>query len=68
MLGDNILAQLVLALGAALALGSTLALVRPPSQRRSEGDLDRAPVARSVVMIAIGLVAALWAIVTLLTA
>lgn len=67
MLGDNILAQLVLALGAALALGSTLALVRPPSQRRSEGDLERAPVGRSVVMIAIGLISAVWAIVTLIT-
>jgi len=68
VLGDNILAQLVLALGAALALGSTLALIRPPAQRRSEGDLARAPVARSVVMIVVGLFAALWAVVTLATA
>lgn len=67
MLGDNILAQLVLALGAALALGSTLALIRPPAQRRHEGDLARAPVARSVVMIVVGLFAALWAVVTLAT-
>ena len=67
MLGDNILAQLVLALGAALALGSTLALIRPPAQRRNEGDLARAPVARSVVMIVVGLFAALWAVVTLAT-
>lgn len=67
MFGDNILAQLVLALGAALALGSTLALIRPPAQRRDEGDLARAPVARSVVMIVVGLFAALWAVVTLAT-
>ncbi len=66
MFGDNILAQLVLALGAALAVGSTLALVRPPASRRDESDLTRAPVGRSVVMIAVGLLAALWAIVTLI--
>lgn len=67
MFGDNILAQLVLALGAAMAVGSTLALVRPPARRRDEADLARAPVARSVAMIGVGLVAALWAIVTLVT-
>lgn len=66
MFGDNILAQLVLALGAALAVGSTLALVRPPANRRNDGDLTRAPVGRSVVMIAVGLIAALWAVVTLI--
>lgn len=67
MFGDNILAQLVLALGGAMAVGSILALVRPPAQRRDDTDLTRAPVARSVVMIAVGLVAALWAVVTLVT-
>lgn len=67
MFGDNILAQLVLALGAALAVGSTLALIRPPSRRRDDADLARAPVARSVAMIALGSIAALWAIVTLAT-
>jgi multisubunit Na+/H+ antiporter MnhG subunit len=66
LFGDNILAQLVLALGAALAVGSTLALVRPPANRRNDGDLTRAPVGRSVVMIAVGLIAALWAVVTLI--
>lgn len=67
MFGDNILAQLVLALGAALAVGSTLALIRPPPRRRGDADLARAPVARSVAMIALGSIAALWAIVTLAT-
>jgi multisubunit Na+/H+ antiporter MnhG subunit len=66
LFGDNILAQLVLALGAALAVGSILALVRPPPQRRHDADLTRAPVGRSVIMIAVGLIAALWAIVTLI--
>jgi hypothetical protein len=62
--GDDILAQLVLALGAAMAVGSTLALVKAP-RRRGDADLERPPVARSVVMIAVGLVAALWALASL---
>jgi hypothetical protein len=64
-LGEDLLALLVLALGGALAAGSALALVRPPPQAR-QGDLARAPVARSLVMIAVGLLAALWALASLL--
>jgi hypothetical protein len=65
-LGDDILAWAVLAFGGALAVGSFLALVRPPA-RRDEGDLAEAPLARSVVMIAVGLVAAVWALASLLS-
>ncbi len=64
MFGDDILAQLVLALGAAMAFGSALALIKPP-RRRTDGDVARPPLARSVVMIVIGLVAALWALASL---
>lgn len=64
LLGDDLLAQLVLALGAAMAVGSMVALVRPPT-RRGDTDLARPPVARSLVMIAVGLVASLWAVATL---
>ncbi len=64
LLGDDLLPQLVLALGAAMALGSVVALVRPPS-RRGDTDLARPPVARSLAMIGVGLVAAVWAIATL---
>jgi hypothetical protein len=63
-LGDNLLAWLLLALGGALVVGNGLALVRPPERSRT-GDLDRAPVRRSVVMIVIGAVAATWALATL---
>ena len=45
--GPDLLAYLVLALGAAMAVGSVLALVRPPDARQ-EGDLERAPVGRSI--------------------
>ena len=65
-LGDNLLPYLVLALGAALVFGNGLALVRPPKEAR-EGGLARAPVGRSAVMIGIGLVAAIWALASLLT-
>jgi len=64
--GPDILAYLVLALGGAMAVGSVLALVRPPDDR-GEGDLEQAPVVRSLVFAAVGLVAALWALGSLLT-
>ena len=64
--GPEILAYLVLALGGAMTVGSIGAIVRPPD-RTSEGDLVRAPVARSVTMALIGAVAAIWAIASLAT-
>jgi hypothetical protein len=64
-LGEDLLAWLVLALGAALVAGNALALARPPKDPRNEGDLERAPVARSVTMLVVGLVAAIWALATL---
>ncbi len=65
-LGDNLLPYLVLALGAALVVGNGMALARPPKQAK-EGELARAPVARSVVMAVVGLVAAIWALASLVT-
>jgi hypothetical protein len=64
-LGEDLLAWLVLALGAAMAVGSVLAVVRPPSEAK-QGDLARAPMGRSVVMAALGTLAALWAIASLI--
>ena len=64
--GPDILAYLVLALGAAMAVGSILALVRPP-EARQEGDLEQAPLARSLVFAGVGVVAAVWAIASLVT-
>jgi hypothetical protein len=63
-LGDNLLPYLVLAIGAALVFGNGMALVRPPKDVK-KGELARAPVGRSVVMIAIGTVAAVWALASL---
>lgn len=67
MVGDDLLPLLVLALGAAMVVGNGLALVRPP-ERRHEGDLARAPVVRTVVMITVGLLASVWALASLLVA
>ena len=64
-LGDDLLAWLVLALGAALFAGNLMALVKPPPPK--EGDLERAPIARSVFMGLIGLIAAVWSLASLLT-
>lgn len=64
-LGEDLLAWLVLALGAALAVGSAAALIRPP-ETRQEGDLAAAPVGRSVVMIVVGALAAFWALASLI--
>ena len=64
--GADFLAWIVLALGGAMAVGSILALVRPPEQAK-EGELERAPFGRSVAMAALGGIAAIWALATLLT-
>ena len=65
-LGDNLLPLLVLALGGALAIGTVVALVRPPKNPKT-GDLNRPPLARSIVMIALGSVAAIWGLASLLS-
>jgi hypothetical protein len=63
-LGDDLLAWMTLAVGGALLLGNVFAIVRPPPAPK-EGELVRAPLARSVVMAAVGLVATVWALASL---
>lgn len=66
-LGNDLLPYLLLAMGGALLAGNLAAVLRPPAQaERKDGDLERAPIARSMVMAAIGLVIALWALISLL--
>jgi hypothetical protein len=65
-LGDDLLPWLVLAIGGAMAVGNLAALVRPPEQSRHDEDLEKAPVVRSIVFIAIGTIAALWALGSLI--
>ncbi|MEJ6511677.1 MAG: hypothetical protein QNL59_00570 [Actinomycetota bacterium] len=64
--GEDLLAWLVLAIGGALAVGTVLALVRPPKEHES-GDLNRPPMARSIVMIALGTIASIWGLASLLS-
>ncbi len=63
-LGDQLLPYLLLALGGALFVGTLLALVRPPRESR-DGELARPPLGRSVVMMTVGLVTAIWALASL---
>ena len=65
-LGEDLLAWLVLAIGSALAVGTTLAFVRPRADGK-EGELSRPPLGRSLVMIAVGTVAALWGLASLVS-
>lgn len=66
LLGNNLLAYIFLALGGALVVGNGLALVRPP-QQLDQGDLRRAPVGRTVVMMLVGAVVAVWALASLIS-
>ena len=65
-LGEDLLPLLVLALGGALLVGNVMALARPPV-RPKDGELRRAPTGRSLLMALIGLVAAVWALGSLLS-
>jgi hypothetical protein len=65
-LGDDLLVLLTLAMGGALLVGNVLALVRP-REETVDGELERPPLARSLAMAAIGLVATIWAVASLVT-
>jgi hypothetical protein len=66
-LGEDLLPFLVLAFGGALFAGNLLAVVKPPERQLDDGHLDRAPVARSLGFALIGLIAAIWAIASLVS-
>jgi hypothetical protein len=66
-LGEDLLAWLLLAFGGAMLVGNLLAVVRPPENPREEGDLERAPMGRSLVMAVAGGLAALWGLASLLS-
>ncbi len=66
-LGADLLAWLVLAFGGALFVGNFLAIVKPPAKQLDDSNLERAPVVRSVVYAGIGLVAAVWALASLIS-
>lgn len=64
-LGHDLLAWLVLAMGAALAVGNIAALVRPP--KRPDAPVPAEALRRRAMLFAvIGVIAAVWALATLL--
>jgi hypothetical protein len=65
-LGEDLLPLMVLALGAAMVLGNVMAIVRPPKERKA-GELERAPIGRSVAMAVLGFIAAIWALASLIS-
>lgn len=66
---DDVLRELLVALGAALFLGNLLALIRrrPPAGVVGDGgeEAPRPPVGRTIAYLVIGLVVAVWGIASL---
>jgi hypothetical protein len=69
---DEVMRELVLAVGGALFLGSAFALVRRRSDAERSGshgnnaaDLAQAPLARTVAYMLIGFVVAAWALASI---
>lgn len=79
LLGDDFFPWVILAFGGAMVVGNVLALARPPKPSQDDAERDdaessgslpdatqRPPLARSVVMIVVGLAASVWSLATLL--
>lgn len=71
-LGEDLIAWLLLALGGALFVGNLLAVIKPPTpppgsvEAAVEGPIPRPPLVRSLSFSLLGLVAAVWALATLM--
>lgn len=68
---DQVLREILAAVGAALFLGNLLALVRHRrggNARREEGDLEQAPRARTITYLVIGFVVMVWGLGSLIVA
>jgi len=66
---DEVLRELLVAMGAALFVGNLMALLRrrAPAPVGEDGDvLPRAPVGRTVAYMVMGFVVALWGLASLL--
>lgn len=66
-LGENLLPLLALAFGGALVVGPGLALIKPPENRKNETDLEKPPIVRTLVFIALGALMVIWALASLLS-
>lgn len=69
---SRLLAWLVLAFGAAMMVGNLAALIRPPSGLEHEEALaessvpPRPPLVRTLTLVAVGALATVWAVASLL--
>ena len=66
---DEVLRELLVALGAALFIGNLMALVRrrAPASLAEDGQaLARAPLGRTLVFLVLGFVVAFWGLASLL--
>lgn len=71
---DELLLELLAAVGAALFIGNLVALARrrrdreaAPARRRTDGaDLPEAPVARTLLYMALGFIVMTWGVVSLI--
>jgi hypothetical protein len=69
---SRLLAWLVLAFGAAMMVGNLAALIRPPSGLESEeapaesSVPPRPPLGRTLTLVMVGALAAIWAVASLL--
>lgn len=66
-LGEDLIAWLTFALGAAMVVGNGLALFRPPATKRNNDDLEQAPIGRAVAYMIVGAVAGIWGFATLIS-
>ena len=64
-LGEDLLGWLLLALGAAMFVGNGLAILRPPANKENT-DLKKAPIARSLIFMLLGLISSVAALGTLI--
>ena len=62
----DLLAWLLLAFGGAMVVGNVAALIRPPASADDGEPVERPPLSRTLVLVGLGAVAAIWALATLI--
>jgi hypothetical protein len=66
-LDSNLLTYLLLAFGAAMVVGNLAALLKPPAPEPGSGHAPlRPPIGRTLVFVAVGAIASIWAVASLI--
>jgi hypothetical protein len=63
----DLLAWLLLAFGGAMVVGNVAALIRPPAPKPGELPAEPPSTARALAFVALGAIAAIWALASLLS-